>query len=146
MATYKGIYKVKNIDKYEGDYKNVVYRSSWEKAVFKWVDMNSQILKWSSESVIIPYYNPIDKKVHRYFVDLKLVLEKQTFLVEIKPKSQTLPPVKPKRQTRRYISESMTYVQNQSKWQYANEYCEQRGWLFEVWTEDKIRNLGIKLI
>ncbi len=70
----------------------------------------------------------------------------QTFLVEIKPKKETTPPAQPARKTRKYITEVMTYVKNQSKWDAAEEYCMTRGWKFVVWTEDTLKGLGIKIL
>ena len=146
MATYKGTYKVKNPEKYSGDYRNVYYRSLWERNVFRWCDDNPQILKWCSEETVIPYYYPLDKKYHRYFVDLKFTTTEGTFLIEIKPKSQTQPPKKPSRQTAKYLTEAATYVKNQCKWKAAEEYALDRGWKFVVWTEDTIRSMGIKIL
>ena len=69
---YSGKYKVKNRSKYSGDPDTVIYRSSWEKAVFNWCDNEPTVKSWSSEEVVVPYYWDIDKKYHRYFVDLKV--------------------------------------------------------------------------
>lgn len=146
MATYKGKYKVKNPKKYAGDASNVIYRSLWERNVFRWMDENSQVIKWSSEEVVIPYYYDIDKKYHRYFVDLKFTTLSGTYLVEIKPKNQTVPPKKPSRQTKKYLTEVASYVKNQNKWHAAEKYAKERGWTFVVWTEDEIRGLGITLL
>jgi hypothetical protein len=146
MATYKGIYKVKDPSKYSGDHTNVIYRSLWERNVFRWCDQNPDVLKWVSEEIVVPYYYPLDKKYHRYFVDLKFITKQGTFLVEIKPKAQTKPPKKPSRQTPRYLTEAATYVKNQCKWKAATDYAKDRGWSFVIWTEDEIRALGIKIL
>lgn len=146
MATYKGKYKVKNPKKYAGDASNVIYRSLWERNVFRWMDENPQVIKWSSEEVVIPYYYDIDKKYHRYFVDLKFSTLTGTYLVEIKPKNQTVPPKRPSRQTKKYLTEVATYVKNQNKWKAAEKYAKERGWQFVVWTEDEIKGLGITLL
>lgn len=146
MATYKGFFRPKNPGKYSGNYNNIVYRSLWERNVFRWCDENPQILKWVSEEVIIPYYYPLDKKYHRYFVDLKFTTSEGTFLIEIKPKSQTLPPKKPSRQTKKFLTEAAEYVKNQCKWKAATEYAKDRGWQFAVWTEDTIKSMGIKIL
>ena len=53
---YSGIYKVKNPNKYRGDFTNVVFRSGWELKVFIWCDNNPDIKEWSSEEVVIPYF------------------------------------------------------------------------------------------
>ena len=96
--TYKGKYKVKNIAKYKSNHKEVVYRSSWERAVFRFLDGNDGVSEWSSEEYVIPYRCSTDKRVHRYFVDIYFKdSQGQKWLVEIKPKKQTVPPPKPKR-------------------------------------------------
>jgi hypothetical protein len=85
--------------------------------------------------------------MHRYFVDLKITFATgAVYLIEIKPKKETVQPKKPTRQTKRYITEVMTYVKNQSKWTAADIYAQQRGWIFEVWHEDTLKSLGIKII
>ena len=67
-------------------------------------------------------------------------------MVEIKPKSQTKPPKKPSRQTKKYINEVMTYVKNEAKWKAAQKYAQDRGYHFEIWTEDTLKSLGMKLL
>ena len=63
-----------------------------------------------------------------------------------KPKSQTTPPKSPARRTRKYISEAMTYAKNQSKWMAATEFAKDNGITFQVWTEDTLKGLGIKIL
>jgi len=146
MKYYKGKYRPKNIDKYKGDYRNVVYRSSWERQVFKYLDTNSKVKNWSSETVVIPYRCATDNKIHRYFMDIKFTDTKgQTYLVEIKPKAQTKPP-KGKRKTKRFITETLTYAKNVSKWEAAKRVCEERGWIFQIWHEDVLKALGIRIL
>ena len=132
---YSGRYRVKNPTKYKGDHTNVVYRSLWEKHAFKWCDDNPSVVEWSSEEVVIQYLYEVDKRWHRYFVDLKLKMENgKTYLIEIKPDAQTRPPTG-QRRTKRYITESLTYVKNMNKWKAASEYAKDRGWNFVIWTE-----------
>ena len=71
---YSGRYRVKNPKKYKGDHTNVIYRSLWEKYAFKWCDDNNNVKTWSSEETIIPYLYEVDKRWHRYFVDLKITM------------------------------------------------------------------------
>lgn len=149
MKYIQSIYRPLHPEKYEGNVLNIVCRSSWERKFCIWCDKNASIVKWSSEEIIIPYYDPIEKKTRRYFPDFKVTVkinEKTTvvYLVEVKPISQTEKPKPPKRNTPktklRYLNEAKTYINNQSKWEAANIYCEQRGWKFKVITE---RELGI---
>ena len=68
-------------------------------------------------------------------------------MIEIKPKHQTKPPDRSKKNTakgrvsRRYLNEVKTYGINEAKWKAAKMYCAQRGWEFQIYTED---TLGIK--
>jgi hypothetical protein len=143
MKTYTGKYRVVNAHKYRGDVTNVIYRSQWEKQCFLWCDRNSNIKEWSSEEVVIPYFYDVDKRYHRYFMDLKFTTkENKTYLIEIKPEKQTKLPKNPNK-SKRYISEALTYVKNQNKWQAAQEYALDRGWYFQIWTEKELQNLGI---
>lgn len=142
---YSGKYKPKNPKKYNGDPTNIVYRSMWEKYAFKWCDMNPDILSWSSEEVVIPYFYDIDKRYHRYFVDLKIKFKNgHTVLIEIKPDKETKQPKFPGKKTKKYINESLTYVKNMNKWKAAEEYANDRGWQFEIWTENTLESMGIK--
>ena len=144
MAAHQGIYKLKKPEKYRGDPNNVVYRSSWERRCFVWAERNDDVVQWSSEEVVIPYFYDIDKKYHRYFTDLLLKMKDgRTIIVEIKPAKEVSPPVKPSRKTKRYITESLTYVKNQNKWEAAASYCKDRGWAFEIWTENTLQQFGI---
>lgn len=144
---YSGRYRVKNPKKYEGDFNKVKYRSLWERQTFKWLDNNPGIIGWSSEEVVIPYRCKTDGKVHRYFVDLFIrTKDGKIFLIEIKPKKQTLPPKKPGRKTKRYLTEVLTYAKNQSKWEAATAYANKYGMTFEVWHEDTLRSFGIKIL
>jgi hypothetical protein len=145
--TYKGKYTIKKPKKYMGDPKNVTYRSLWERQAFRWCEDRDDVIGWSSEEVIVPYVCPTDKKAHRYFIDLKIKFSNgRTVLVEIKPKKQTTPPLRPKRQTKKYITEVMTYVKNEAKWKAATKYAKDRGYHFEIWTEDTLKQLGMKLL
>jgi len=144
---YRGKFTPKHPEKYVGDVKNIVYRSLWERNTFRWIDTQSSIVHWNSEELVIPYVCETDKKVHRYFMDLWFqTQEGKNYIIEIKPKGQTKPPKTPQRKTRRYVKESLTYVKNQSKWKAASEFALDRGWTFEVWTEDTLKSLGIKIL
>lgn len=143
-VNYKqGFFKPKNPSKYIGDPTNIVYRSGWEKKVMEWADTNSSVVKWGSEEVIIPYMSPIDNRIHRYFVDFYVEAitntgEKKVMLLEVKPAGQTQAPKAPKRRTKRYITEVVTYGINQAKWKAAEDYCRNKGWEFRLVTETDI--------
>lgn len=129
-------------EKYAGDPNNIIMRSSWETQFANWCDKNESIVKWSSEETVIPYRCPTDNKIHRYFVDFKITTANgKTYLVEVKPAQQCQPPVYPGRNTKKYLTESYTYIKNQAKWTAAKQYCLDRKWEFKIITEYE---LGLK--
>jgi len=145
--SYKGKYKIKHPEKYLGDYTKVVYRSLWERQAFKWCESNSRVKSWNSEEVVIPYKCKTDNRIHRYFIDLFIEMDDgKCILVEIKPKKQTVAPKKPSRKTKKYLNEVTTYIKNTSKWTAANDFAQHKGWKFQIWTEETLKNLGIKLL
>ena len=54
----QGLYQPKNPEKYAGK-KTPRYRSSWEWAFMRFCDNNPSIMQWASESIQIPYRNPL---------------------------------------------------------------------------------------
>jgi len=140
--TYKGRYKVINGEKYKGDILNVIYRSLWELKFMKWCDFNTAVVEWGSETVVIPYISPLDRKKHRYFVDFYVKIKNNNevvkYLIEIKPGRFTKPPAVPKKKTKQFIDEVMAYGINEAKWKAANEYCMDRKMKFLVLTEKEL--------
>ena len=143
---YKGKFKPKHIKKYKGDPTQIIYRSLWERKFMEYCDLTENISQWQSEEFWIPYKNPLDRKIHRYFPDFYIKVKESTgaikkYIIEIKPNRQTKPPAKPKRQTKGYLREAYEYAKNQAKWEAADEWCKDRGYEFKVFTE---KELGIK--
>jgi hypothetical protein len=143
--TYKGKFRVDNPGKYKGDISNIVYRSLWELRFMKWCDKNQSVEEWGSETVIVPYISPIDRKAHRYFVDFYVKVRNkngglQKYLIEIKPERFTKPPAIPKKKTKRFIDEVFQYSVNDAKWKAAFEFCKDRNMTFMILTE---KDLGI---
>ena len=143
--SYKGKYYPSFPRKYKGDPTNIVYRSLWERKFMVYCDKNDNILEWASEEIAIPYRSPIDNRVHRYFPDFYMKVKEtngriKNYVIEVKPAKQTIPPKKPKRQTKGYIREAYEYARNQAKWKMAKEFCADRQWEFKVVTE---KELGI---
>ena len=147
--SYKGKFKPKNPKKYKGNPTNIIYRSLLERRFMVYLDENPPILKWSSEEIIIPYYSPVDNRVHRYFPDFYMMYRNVEgdiieTLVEIKPFSQCSPPnpkrklTKTGRKSKRYLKEVNTYIINEAKWKQAMKFCEERNWDWKIITEKEI--------
>jgi len=142
----QGIFKPQNSNKYMGS-SYPVYRSGWELKFFRWADLNENILAWGSENIIIPYINPLDNKVHRYFVDNFVVFKdrdgnKQKFLIEIKPSKQVSRPIdSPRKKRTTILHEQTTWITNQAKWEAATKWSTKKGCKFIILTE---KELGIR--
>ena len=142
----KSRYKPTNPQKYTGNPNNIICRSSWERKFCQWCDRKDNVISWASEEISIPYVSPKDNRIHRYYPDFLIKVKEynnriQTYVVEVKPKKQTLPPKKRKRVTKSYIYECTTYAVNQAKWKAADEFCKDNRINFKIVTEDE---LGIK--
>lgn len=147
----QGWYKLKNpqkfihpVDEFMNSYKDgkVNYKSSLEQKAFKYQDTASQIIQWSIEPFQIQYLKPTTGKFHRYFIDMFIVTNQGKFLIEIKPKSQTLQPKKPKeltpRSIRRYNESLETFQINQAKWEAQKQFQERNGQEFIIFTEEQL--------
>lgn len=139
----QGVFKPKQPEKYRGK-AAPIYRSSYELAFMRFCDSNPLILEWSSENNVVPYISPLDGKQHAYFVDNWVKMKTKTgikkYLIEIKPKKQTLPPSAPstKRKQSSIVYEHQTYAVNKAKWAAAAKYAAQFGMEFQILTEEHL--------
>ncbi len=141
---YRGRFYPKHPLKYKGDPNKIIYRSSWEVRVMKYLDENDGVVWWASEEMNVKYISPVDGRVHRYFPDFVVKVRRKDnsstiFMLEVKPEAQTKLR-QPKKVTKQYVNEAATYAVNQAKWKYAEEFCKDHGWVFRVVTE---KDLGI---
>lgn len=139
----QGLFKPVNESKYKGTHP-IIYRSSYELRFMRWADHNPNIISWGSESIVIPYPNPLTGRVSRYFVDNNITLKTKDgttkkFLIEIKPSIQTLPP-KATRNTKSLLRRQAEYIKNQCKWKAATEWAKKKGYEFTILTE---KHLGL---
>ena len=142
----KSKYKPSYPSKYKGDPNNIICRSSWERKFCRYCDLNESVISWGSEEFWIPYLSPVDNRVHRYFPDFIMKVREssgqiKTYVIEVKPGKQTVPPKKPKSQTKSYLYECKTYAVNQAKWKAAVEFCKDHMIEFKIITE---KELGIR--
>jgi hypothetical protein len=97
------------------------YRSSWELKMYRWCDQNENIEFWGTESVHIPYFDPVKQKMRRYFPDVFIKFnDGRKVIIEIKPASQNNNPT------------------NQAKWEQAQKYAKQIGGEFVVMNEKQL--------
>ena len=143
MARYaQGIYEVKFPEKYIGKTKPR-YRSGWEMMFFRFCDNNPSVLSWASESISIPYKNPLTGKQTIYIPDVfVLYVTKNKVqvaeLIEIKPSAQT------NLAEAKSIRDQAAVVVNMAKWQAASAYCKRLGIKFRIITEAELFSGGKK--
>lgn len=152
--SYKGWYQllnpnkfIKPLDEYMQSYKDghVNFKSRLELKAIKYADFNKHIISWSIEPFNIKYVKPTDGKIHRYFIDLFLEFSSgDKFIVEIKPKSETLPPKKPTKNTQKasmnYQLALQTYAINQAKWKAAEEFAALNKMKFIILTDEELNS------
>ncbi len=125
--------------KYIGDYNNIIYRSKWEKTFMDYLCQSTNVKRWNSEDLVIRYINQLDGRVHEYYIDFYVEVEKSDgsigkYWIECKPYSQTIPPKQCANQ-KTYNYQLKTYITNMSKWRYAKEAAERNGAKFKILTE-----------
>lgn len=142
----QGYFRPENPDKYIGTALPIIYRSSWELKFLMFCDTNPHVEAYASEPVGIPYYNPIDKKVHEYFIDFFIKIRKdgkeQKWFIEVKPMKFLSMPKKPKRETlksmERYVKDVKNYIINKAKFDAARNYALENKCNFGIITENFI--------
>lgn len=134
---------MKNPEKYIGK-STPLARSSWEFVFMKMLDEHPGVQNWASESVKIPYRDPLTGKMTIYVPDFFVAYQdkngkKHAELIEVKPSNQQL---KERVGKSRYNQEQ--YVKNMAKWEAANAWCKQQGIKFRIVNEDDIFHQGNK--
>ena len=138
----QGTFTVKNSEKYAGK-KAPRYRSGWELAFMRFCDTNDNIVMWVSESINIPYRNPLTGKQTIYVPDFLIQYRNKrnqvvTELIEIKPKKQSVV------ESKASAKDKAVVAVNYAKWDAAQKWCRRQGITFRVITEDDIFRQGGK--
>ena len=144
MAKFaQGRFEMKNPDKYVGK-KTPLARSSWEFVFMRMLDEHPGVQNWASESINIPYRDPLTGRQTIYVPDFFIVYvdkdkKKHVDVVEVKPASQIL-----SERVGKSMYNREQYVKNLAKWEAANAWCKQQGIKFRVVSEDEIFHQGGK--
>jgi hypothetical protein len=129
-----GLFQMKHPDKYIGK-KTPRYRSSWEWAFMRFCDNNPSVTQWASESIQIPYRNPLTGKNTIYVPDFFIVYDskkktKVAELIEVKPNNQAKI-----KNIGKNAQNQAAYIVNRAKWEAANKWAKGKGIRFRVITE-----------
>lgn len=148
---FQGYYIPNNPNKYIGNIKEIIFRSSYEKKFMVYCDKSTHIIEWSSEPIGIPYISPLDGKQHKYYIDFWVKIKNNEdkmiqYLVEVKPKAQLVKPIyegtyMKESKLKNYNKSLKMYITNMAKFKYAQLFAEEKGLKFMVITE---AHLGIK--
>lgn len=144
MAKFaQGRFNMKNPTKYVGT-KTPLARSSWEFVFMRMLDEHPGVEKWASESVQIPYRDPLSGRQTIYVPDFFIVYidknkKKHAEVVEVKPASQTL-----RENVGKSLYNQEQYIKNLAKWEAATAWCKQQNIRFRVINEDDIFHQGKK--
>jgi len=102
--------------------REITFRSSWEEIAYKFLETCKDVKEYSPEPFSIPYKYFSARRL--YLPDILITYyDGRQKLIEIKPISL------------------ITADINQSKFKAARQYCEEKGIIFEVWSEQKIEEL-----
>lgn len=140
---HQGFYAPKNPSKYIGKLDNIIYRSGLELKLFRWADNNANVLEWNSEEVTIPYFDSVQKKNRKYFIDAYVKIKEgdkiKKYLIEVKPWKQTQEPKATKNKKKsNLLYEQVTWKNNCDKWSFAREFAKKHGMDFIIITEKEL--------
>ena len=132
----RGEFTPKNPKKYIGSYP-ITYRSGWELGLMQKFDTHPSILEWASESLKIPYKNPLTNKNTVYVPDFFVkYIDKANKLhaeiIEVKPLKET---VMERAKSKR---DKLSVAINTAKWQAARAFCNRAGITFRIMTEEQL--------
>lgn len=132
-----------NAQKYVGP-SPIIYRSSLELKFIQKLELNSNVEKWSSENIQIPYTMKEKKNGkfvdvrHTYNIDFTVWLKNgNKYVIEVKPSS--LSPL-----NEAQIRRNPVMYKNACKWRAAMDWCKQNGYEFKVVTEKHLVNSVFK--
>lgn len=102
-----------------------------------YLDKNTNIVQWSYEPQAIKYYDPVHKKVRRYYIDFRCIMAQgpiqKTIWIEVKPACECKQPsskAKPDTQ--------IMWIINSAKWQAASQLAKSKNFEFHVINENQL--------
>lgn len=125
----------------------IKFRSSYEKRFLTFLDLSPSVLLYGYEVVQIPYLFEIDNRVHRYIIDFYMVVKNKDgvvtkYLVELKPKHQTVEPKQPKKKSakamKNFMYSAKEYIKNKNKWDAAESYCKKNNIQWKILNETNL--------
>jgi hypothetical protein len=117
--------------------KQIFYRSSWELLMMNFLDNHPSVIQWSSESIRIPYTNPLTGQRTQYIPDFFILSQdkhgkRQAEMIEVKPKREAL------MEHARSQRDKAFLAINTAKFAAAMIWAKKNGVRFSVITEDQL--------
>lgn len=136
MKYNQGFFTPKNPKKLIGN-QSPKYRSSWELAYMSFLDQHPNVINWASESIRIPYINPLTGKGSVYVPDFLVYYidkngRKHAELIEIKPEKERLVEKAKSRKDKLFL------ILNTAKWVAAQSFCAKNNLHFRVISETEL--------
>ena len=143
---HQGYFNPEYPEKYKGQ-TPIICRSSLEFRFCEIVDKNTKIVKWSSESIKIKYWHPVDKQYRTYFPDYWLRVdygegETTEFVIEVKSVNDLYKPKEPKKVSKKvlenYKQKYYKFISNWAKIKQASDWAKKNGINFRIVTENEL--------
>lgn len=133
---HSGIFTPKNPQKLIGK-QTVRFRSGWELTVMNFLDNHPSVIQWASESISIPYINPLTGRRTVYIPDFLVYYQdkngqKRAEIIEVKPAKEALAEKAKSKKDKAFL------ILNTAKWAACLEYCKRNGLTFRLLTENDI--------
>ena len=133
---HQGIFTPVNPQKVVGNAK-IFYRSGWERNVMMLLDQHPDVINWASESIQIPYQNPLTGRWTVYIPDFMVISRgksgiQKAEIIEVKPKREALA------ENARSKKDRAALLLNTAKWAACIGWCKKHGFTFRILTEDQL--------
>jgi hypothetical protein len=121
------------------EYDGIKFQGKWELEFYMYCKTNNIQIERPTEWFEYNW-NGTRKYFPDFYIKVKNNLGKmKKYIIEIKPKKQTIKPTNtPKKRTKTWINEVLTYEKNLSKWKSAEEFCRDNLMEFKIITEDDL--------
>ena len=101
-------------EKYCGTYP-IICRSSWEEDMCRYLDLNKNVVGWSSEGHRIRYFDPTSGKNRIYYPDFYVKFrDKKKYIVEVKPLKDMRMPKRGKKSQKTMMIREHTFLINRN--------------------------------